>query len=138
MRPRSLARRLALQYLHMVDLRGVDNVEPSAGFFAAHADAADVHAFATELVEAVLTQHTEIDAEISAAADNWSLARLGSIERNALRIGCAELRLAATPDKVILDEAVRLAKLFGGKDSGGFVNGVLDRIYAQRKAATDD
>lgn len=128
MRPRTLARRLALQYLYMIDCNGDGNVEPHAEFVAEHADDEEARAFASELIRAVLANRQEIDALLVSAAANWQLDRIAVVERNALRIGCVELKLRISPPGVAINEAVRMAKTFGGKDSGGFVNGILDRI----------
>lgn len=138
MRPRSLSRRLALQYLHMVDYCGAENVEPLGEFLAAHTDEEEVTSFANEVVSLVCDSREKIDAAITAAAENWRIERLGAIERNAIRIGYAELLADKTPPKVVLDEAVRLAKTFGSKDSPGFVNGILDRLLKEFTEAPKD
>jgi N utilization substance protein B len=154
LRPRSAGRRLALQYLFMADMNGFAGHEPPESFFlsqrlAARDEAAvpddgeeggeedgggddrrraDSEAFALALIREVEGNLEAIDAAIGAVADNWAVSRIGRIERNVIRIAAAELRLGATPRRVILDEAVELAKRFGDKDSGGFVNGVADRL----------
>ena len=84
--------------------------------------------FAISLVTAALKNREAIDEQISNAALNWTLARMGVVERNALRLAAAEFAMGETPPNVIIDEAVELAKRFGDKDSGAFVNGIADRI----------
>ena len=133
MRPRSQARRLALQYLYMVDVGGREHAEPPAAFLQVHADRDEVRAFAAALVAAVLDDQARLDAAITQALEHWDLQRVAPVERNILRLGCAELVAREVPTGVALDEAVELAKCFGSKDSGGFVNGVLDRIRRQRE-----
>lgn len=128
MRPRSLSRRLALQYLHMVDLIGPDAIEPAGVFLREHCDKKDVCSYAAGLIESVASSRSTIDQHIVAQADNWDLPRIAAVERNVLRLAVAELLAGGTPPKVVLDEAVNLAKKFGGKNSGRFVNGILDRI----------
>ena len=154
MRPRSAGRRLALQYLFMADMNGFSGHESPESFFlsqrrAARDEFADSDAeadggangddgdggrraesedFALSLIREVESNIEAIDAAIGAAADNWAVSRIGRIERNAIRIAAAELRLGDAPRRVILDEAVELAKRFGDKDSGAFVNGVSDRL----------
>lgn len=86
---------------------------------------------AEALANAVAAEVDSLDRETQRAADNWRLERLGSIERNILRLGVHELRDDSVPPKVAIDEAVRLAHWFGGPRSPGFVNGVLDRIAHQ-------
>jgi N utilization substance protein B len=72
-----------------------------------------------------------IDAAIRAGSDNWRLERLSSVDRSILRLAVAEmLYLPETPPKVAIQEAIRLAGQYGGRDSPRFVNGVLDAIYA--------
>lgn len=83
---------------------------------------------ALELAEAVVAEHDAIDQRIADAADRWRPERLGVIERNILRLGVREMVEGATPPKVVIDEAIRLARWFGGAKSPGFVNGVLDRV----------
>ncbi len=148
MRPRTAGRRLALQYLFMADMNGYRDVEAPNEFFQTQRrailesspaadgmvlDRDDPHQdeaehFAGQIIREVLTHQDRIDAEIEAAASNWSLARMGVIERNVIRIAAAEIRLGETPRGAIMDEAVELAKRFGDKDSGAFVNGIADRL----------
>jgi N utilization substance protein B len=81
-----------------------------------------------QLAALVVERQAEIDERIGAAADRWRLGRLGTVDRNILRLGAAELLEGTTAPKIVLDEAVRLAQWFGGARSPGFVNGVLDRV----------
>jgi N utilization substance protein B len=144
-RPRSLGRRLALQYLFMADLNGFSGVETPEVFFRfqhlAEREGVDgfkpdngdprrdeAENFALSLIQGALENLGAIDGDIGRAADNWQVARIGTIERNVLRLAAAELRLGGSPRRVVLDEAVELAKRFGDKDSGAFVNGVADSL----------
>ncbi len=140
MRPRSLGRRLALQYLYMADLNGFGDVESPRAFLLEHGARPEANAFAQDLVARVLARRETVDRLLAEAAEHWDLARVAPVERNVLRIACVELMEGSVPPKAVLNEAVSLAKKFGGRDSGGFVNGLLDRIYHQRLAAgtTDD
>jgi N utilization substance protein B len=70
----------------------------------------------------------EYDERLSRAAEHWRLERVGVVERNILRLALAELDEGATPPRVVLDEAVKLAHWFGGAKSPAFVNGVLDAV----------
>jgi len=83
---------------------------------------------AEELAEQVVTRVAALDRHAAAAADNWRLSRIATVERNILRLGIHELEQAEVPPKVAIDEAVRLAHWFAGARAPGFVNGVLDRI----------
>ncbi len=149
MRPRSIGRRLALQYLFMADMNQYIGVESPGDFFRTQRNAArdtapegsdeaffdrddphqdEAEAFAFTLIREVEKHKDSIDASIEAAAKNWSIPRMGVIERNVIRIAAAELRLNTSPRGVIMDEAVELAKRFGDKESGAFVNGIADRL----------
>jgi N utilization substance protein B len=82
----------------------------------------------------VLDEHMpELDRAIRRHLDNWSLERLSSMDRAVLRIGAAELLYGGdVPPKVAIQEAIRLAEAYGGNESPGFVNGVLDALYKGR------
>lgn len=89
-------------------------------------------AFAKSLLEGVLAKLDEVDAVIEKAAPQWPLAQVAPIDRNVLRIGLYELLFGnrtSVPPKVALNEAIELAKAFGGEQSGKFVNGVLGAVY---------
>ncbi len=85
--------------------------------------------FARDLVEAAASRSTEIDELIVAASKNWRIDRMSRVDRNILRLGATELlTFKEVPLKVVINEAVELAKRFGTAESSAFVNGVLDRI----------
>ena len=86
-------------------------------------------AFARELVAAAAARATEIDDLIVSASKNWRIERMSRVDRNILRLGACELlAFGDVPVKVVINEAVELAKRFGTAESSAFVNGVLDRI----------
>ncbi len=84
--------------------------------------------FSRLLIHGVTSRRTDLDERIAAAAENWSVARMAATDRNLLRLGCYEIHYTDTPVKVAIDEAVELAKLFGGAQSAQFVNGILDKL----------
>jgi len=85
---------------------------------------------AQTIVGAVMSRLPEIDAILAKTVEHWSIERLALIDKLVLRIGVAELLfLPETPPKVVIDEAVEIAKKFSTEKSGSFVNGVLDRIW---------
>jgi N utilization substance protein B len=85
--------------------------------------------FATGLVEAAVTRSAEIDDLIATSSKNWRIERMSRVDRNILRLGACELlNFRDVPVKVVINEAVELAKRFGTAESSAFVNGVLDRI----------
>jgi N utilization substance protein B len=84
--------------------------------------------FANELFEGVVKDASELDALVSAHTENWRLERIALIDRAILRLGVHELRSGKTPRKVVVNEAVELAKTFSSEEAAGFVNGVLDSV----------
>jgi N utilization substance protein B len=89
-----------------------------------------VKVYARDLVSAAIENMEEIDALLSMKAANWELRRMAAIDRNVLRVAVAELIhfKDTVPFKVVIDEAVEIAKTYGTDDSGKFVNGVLDSV----------
>ena len=94
---------------------------------------ADV-SFMDELMKGVLAKHSELDDIIAKAAPEWPIDKISPIDRNVLRLGLYELLFAdrdEVPAKVAINEAIELAKTFGGETSGRFVNGVLGAVYKE-------
>ena len=92
------------------------------------------HPFMERLLNGVLSKKDDIDLVIEKAAPDWSIERIAPIDRNILRLGLYELLFAdrsQVPAKVAINEAIELAKTFGGDSSGRFVNGVLGAIYKE-------
>lgn len=83
---------------------------------------------AEELAAQVIADIDALDAELKQAAENWRMSRIAAVERNILRLGIHELRRGEVPPKVAIDEAVKLARWFGGARASSFVNGVLDGV----------
>ncbi len=135
MRKRSLAREFALQILYEIDITGDDHKTVLATFWhLVEEDVSDeVKQFAADLVETVVKHRSDIDAKISMYATNWELDRMAVVDRNVLRLGgCELLYRNDIPPKVSINEAVDLAKKFSGLQSGKFVNGILDKLKAER------
>lgn len=99
-----------------------------AGEFDLEIDAS-AQAFARDLVAKAVERGVEIDELIVSSSKNWRLERMSRVDRNILRLGACELlAFRDVPVKVVINEAVELAKRFGTAESSAFVNGVLDRI----------
>ena len=89
---------------------------------------AEMKAFAESRIRGVLRAKEAIDAELEPFLEHWSLYRLGTVERNVLRLGAWEIsRCSDIPNPIAINEAVDLAKFYSETQSGKFVNGVLDR-----------
>lgn len=90
--------------------------------------------FMEQLLEGVLAKQPDLDLVIAKAAPDWPIDRIAPVDRNILRIGLFELLFAdrsQVPAKVAINEAIELAKVFGGESSGRFVNGVLGAVYKE-------
>jgi transcription antitermination protein NusB len=129
---RRSGRAYALQLLYARDGDATSDVYGSTESWAAEFELdvdSQAQTFARELVEAASTRAAEIDHLITSSSKNWRLDRMSRVDRNILRLGTAELlTLKEVPLKVVINEAVELAKRFGTAESSAFVNGVLDRI----------
>jgi N utilization substance protein B len=129
---RRTGRAYALQLLYA---RDGDPATDVTGAAVSWADAFDLdidpsaQMFARDLVAAATEKSTEIDELITSASKNWRIDRMSRVDRNILRLGACELiAFRDVPVKVVINEAVELAKRFGTAESSAFVNGVLDRI----------
>ena len=89
-------------------------------------------AYVNEVVRGVLEKRRDIDRTISKYTDNWDVDRLGVLDRTVLRVATYEMLFRSDiPPVVSINEAVEIAKAYSGKESGRFVNGVLDRIQKE-------
>ena len=117
----------------------LDPVEASGEAFDRIAEHFDVpksaRDFARTLVAGVAARAKDLDALVGEHARNWRVERMAAVDRNVLRIGAFELRETETPVPVVIDEAVDLARRFGSDTSPSFVNGVLDAIARELRAA---
>lgn len=105
----------------------VDIIQRNLEEFAPNLDEKE---FSQNIVQQVLEHRSEIDATISKFAPDWPLEKITTIDRNILRIGTYELVYnQEIPSKVAINEAIELAKTFGGESSGKFVNGVLGAVF---------
>jgi N utilization substance protein B len=93
----------------------------------------DLSRFAWSLFAGVMEVRSVLDQRIQEAAANWTLNRMAPTDRNAIRLGAFELLYTDTPPRVVIDEALELAKRFGGAQSSSFVNGILDRLIPVEK-----
>jgi N utilization substance protein B len=142
-RRRTRAREIAMQVLFQFDVRGEgyaaevgkttaqlcadeanEGKEPQDG-----REHADVVEFAQRIVDGTLQNRAAIDQRLAGVTRNWDLARMATVDRNVLRMATYELTFCAdVPPKVAINEAIELGKKYSTANSGGFVNGILDRI----------
>jgi N utilization substance protein B len=133
---RRRGREAALQILFQMEMSGASAADAAARFWEHlvedDAACASARSFADHLVQAVLKRRDEIDASIREVSEHWRLERMSMVDRNVLRVALAELlEDPSRPRAVILDEAIEIAKRFGGEESGQFVNGVLDALRSR-------
>jgi transcription antitermination protein NusB len=123
---RKTARRQALFLLYQWDLTG----QELASLFEGEPDD-----FAYALAEVVAARAAALDLRITAASPDWPADRLGTLERNILRIGVYELEEQTVPSAVAINEAVVLAKRYATEDASRLVNGILARVAREEEAA---
>ncbi|MGC4114356.1 MAG: transcription antitermination factor NusB [Myxococcales bacterium] len=129
---RSRGRERALQALYQVDLAKAEPMDALANAWKAEETEAidkEAQAFAEQLVKGVCAHLSDLDQKIESISHNWRVERMAKVDRNVLRLAVYELLYTPeTPRKVVLNEAVELAKIFGSDESGAFVNGILDKV----------
>lgn len=144
MSDRHRSREVAFQILYEVDaageLAGLERDAAGKPTLRALAAAVDQHfehfevqphvrEFAARVAAGTLNELAEIDAKIAAAARNWSMERMGIVDRNLLRIAVYEIwRCPDVPASVAMDEAIELAKKYGNEGTAAFINGILDTL----------
>jgi len=139
MRKRTLAREVALKILYANDITSESVSECSRKFWE-NSETPSSEEFSDFLVRGVDSNKEAIDKRIVKYAENWRLDRMASIDRNVLRIAVFELLFdKETPPKVVINEAIEMAKKYGDMNSGKFVNGILDKINkTERKETLSD
>ena len=137
MASRHLSRSVAMQSLYEWDFKGKKKenlkevVNRNIDEFAAGVEDTS---FIQDLVDGVVKHLEELDKIIEKAAPQWPLEQIAVVDRNILRLGLYELlfgKREEVPPKVAINEAIELAKSFGGESSGKFINGVLGTVYRE-------
>ena len=126
---RSKSREFAMQMLFQWDMsrQAPEKLEPV--FWKSAKAAAETRGFANQLFEGASHDAANLDELIAKHAANWRLDRLAAIDRAILRLALHEMRATDTPVKVVINEAVELAKKYSSDDAKGFVNGILDAYH---------
>lgn len=126
---RRLARELAMKILYHYEEGDTDLPMAISNISEGKKYAAKDKAFCQILVDTTMNNLPEIDREIATVLENWSIKRISVIDRTILRLGtCEVLFLEDIPPQVSINEAIEIGKKYGGKDSGRFINGVLDAV----------
>ena len=131
---RHYARIIALQSLYENDFRDSETSDVEK-IFSRHVknigeDGENVE-FARMLIEKTGKKKSETDELIEKVAPEWPIEQVAIIDRNILRMSICELKYCDTPPKVVINEAIELAKTFGAEHSSKFINGVLGTVYRQ-------
>lgn len=126
---RRKSRELALQGLYMYEVAHTDIDELLTLDWAENKVSDDIKDFAVKLIEGVIRNTQDLDQIISKHSKNWKLERLTIIDKVILRMSLyAMIHIPDIPQVVTIDEAIELAKIYGGENSGQFINGVLDAV----------
>ena len=132
MSKRREGREAAIQYLYQQDIHGDHTTDLRADFWAFREAKASVREYAENLIAGVNAQLADVDARIVKYVENFGIARLAAVDRNILRLAIYEMfHCMETPPVVAINEAIEIARKFGGEDSSRFVNGVLDKIKGE-------
>ena len=126
---RRKAREYALQGLYMYEISktGLDDILELAWTEKDVPD--DIREFTMELIKGAIDNLTEIDTLIEKHSKNWKIERIDNVDKSILRMSIyAMLHLKDVPVVVTINEAIELGKIFGGENSGQFINGILDAI----------
>ena len=126
---RRQARELAMQALFYIDMQDNVSLQMLESFCDNFSPPKKVRPFFLKLVNGVLEVRGEIDTLIERYSKNWKIHRMGSVDRNVMRIAVYELLYCEDiPPKVSINEAVDVGKKFGTEESGAFINGIMDSI----------
>ena len=127
---RRQSREAAVQILYQRDINPHEVLDDAVRRFWAEQDYPDdVRGFAEKLARGALEKREAVDEQIRRVAENWDIDRIAAVDRNVLRLAIYEMMFCEDiPPVVSINEAVDIAKKFSTKDSGKFVNGILDRI----------
>ncbi len=127
-------RELAMQVLFLWDAHGHDDPDMARQSIEGGTDDHDLRRDALAMARGAWAQRETSDAWVERLAPQWPPRRQPGVDRNLLRLAVWELTSADTPPKVVIDEAIELAKGFSTEQSPAFINGVLDSIHKERQA----
>jgi N utilization substance protein B len=137
MSSRSKARKRAIDAIYAADLR---KVSPETLLAETQLQVSDrqnqdeIFSYARDIVTGVIEHHSEIDDVLETYSEGWSIERMPNVDRAILRVGIWEILYSDTPNGVVVNEAVEVAKDYSTEESGGFINGLLSRVAGTQKA----
>ena len=133
---RRAARELALKFLYQTEFNS-NSPDSELNSFCDRANVSEeVQNFTQALIKNILFHKKEVDELLEKISANWSPDRMAVIDKNILRLGICELLFDPTaPPKVVINEAVEIAKKFGTEESPDFINGILDKVFKDSKVA---
>ncbi|MCA9483181.1 MAG: transcription antitermination factor NusB [Nitrospina sp.] len=131
---RRSSRELAVRFLYLCEMNTGEWREQLDQYWERNPCQPDICSFTENLLEQIFDNKKEIDQLIEKFSDNFTLSRMGIIDRNILRLAVSEiLYFKQAPPAVVINEAVEIAKRYGSDESPGFINAVLDKIRAELK-----
>ena len=133
---RRAARELALKFLYQSEFNSDSPDSELSPFFGRANASEETQNFTEALIKKLLFHEKEVDELLKKISANWAPDRMAVIDKNILRLGICELMFdSTTPPKVVINEAVEIAKKFGTEESPDFINGILDKIFRDSKVA---
>jgi N utilization substance protein B len=130
-------RELAMQALFLWDTNGQREVDQARRIVEEGTDDPTIRQAALEMAAGAWDQRETIDQRIERVAPQWPPRRQPAVDRNLIRLAVWELDNADTPPKVVIDEAIELAKKFSTEQSPAFINGVLDAVLKEKRTLTE-
>jgi transcription antitermination protein NusB len=130
-------RELAMQVLYLWDSHALRDIESARAIVDEGTEDHAIRASAIEIADAVWDQRESIDKWMERLAPQWPVRRQPAVDRSLLRMSIWELTSADTPPKVVIDEAIELAKQFSTEQSPSFINGVLDAVLKEKQGLTN-
>ena len=133
---RRAARELALKFLYQTEFNS-NSPDSELNSFCERANVSEeIQDFTQTLIKNIFIHKKEVDGLLKKISANWGPDRMAMIDKNILRLGICELLFdSTTPPKVVINEAVEIAKKFGTEESPDFINGILDKVYKDSKVA---
>jgi N utilization substance protein B len=130
---RRKSREFALQMLFEWDMTRQKPARVEQLFWKTAKAADSTRKFANQLFEGTIAEAESIDALATKLSENWRIDRLAAVDRSILRLGIYELRVKTAPARVVIDEALELAKKFSSAEAPAFLNGILDAALKSLK-----